>query len=69
MPRVSDRAFTRGSMSEYQYYEWQTIDHPLTAKEQSAVNQLSSHMDTVTSTQAVVTYSWATLNTIPKKCC
>jgi hypothetical protein len=45
-------------MSEYQYYEWQTIDRPLTAAEQRAVDGLSSHMDTVTSTQAVVTYSW-----------
>jgi hypothetical protein len=45
-------------MSEYQYYEWQTIDRPLTASEQREVNALSSHMDTVTSSQAVVTYSW-----------
>ena len=45
-------------MSEYQYYEWQTIDRPLTAREQMDVNGLSSHMDTVTSTQAIVTYSW-----------
>ncbi len=45
-------------MSEYQYYEWQTIDRPLTASEQREVDGLSSHMDTVTSTQAVVTYSW-----------
>ena len=45
-------------MSEYQYYEWQTIDRPLTAAEQREVAGLSSHMDTVTSTQAVVTYSW-----------
>jgi hypothetical protein len=45
-------------MSEYQYYEWQTIDRPLTAAEQRQVNALSSHMDTVTSTQAVVTYSY-----------
>jgi hypothetical protein len=45
-------------MSEYQYYEWQTIDRPLTAAEQREVNALSSHMDTVSSTQAIVTYSW-----------
>ncbi len=45
-------------MSEYQYYEWQTIDRPLTAAEQRKVGALSSHMDTVTSTQAVVTYSF-----------
>jgi hypothetical protein len=44
-------------MSEYQYYEWQTLERPLTAAEQKAVNGLSSHID-VTSTQAVVTYEW-----------
>jgi hypothetical protein len=26
-------------MSEYQYYEWQTIDRPLTPAEQSAVDK------------------------------
>ena len=44
-------------MSEYQYYEWQTLERPLTAAEQEAVNNLSSHMD-VTSSQAIVTYEW-----------
>ncbi len=44
-------------MSEYQYYEWQPLERPLTAAEQKAVNGLSSHID-VTSTQAVVTYEW-----------
>lgn len=44
-------------MSEYQYYEWQTLDRPLTPEEQAAVNRLSSHID-VTPAQAVVTYSW-----------
>lgn len=44
-------------MSEYQCYEWQTLERPLTAAEQKAVNGLSSHID-VTSTQAVVTYEW-----------
>jgi hypothetical protein len=45
-------------MSEYQYYEWQTLDRPLTAEEQDAVNGLSSHID-VSSTNAVVTYEWS----------
>jgi hypothetical protein len=45
-------------MSEYQYYEWQTIDRPLSPDEREAVSGLSSHMETVTSTQAIVTYSW-----------
>lgn len=44
-------------MSEFQYYEWQTIDRPLTRAQQAEVDRLSSHID-VTSTRAVVTYSW-----------
>ena len=44
-------------MSEYQYYEWQTLEHPLTAAEEAAVNSLSSHID-VTSSHAIVTYNW-----------
>jgi hypothetical protein len=54
-------------MSEYQYYEWQTIDRPLSASEQAEVNGLSSHMDTVTSTQAIVTYSWGDFKHDPKE--
>jgi hypothetical protein len=53
-------------MSEYQYYEWQTVDRPLTPREQRDVNDLSSHMDTVTSTQAIVTYSWGDFKHDPK---
>ena len=45
-------------MSEYQCYEWQTLDRPLTPEERAAVNRLSSHIE-VTSSQAVVTYSWS----------
>lgn len=54
-------------MSEYQYYEWQTIDRPLNTSEQREVDGLSSHMDTVTSTQAVVTYSWGDFKHDPEK--
>ena len=54
-------------MSEYQYYEWQTIDRPLTGSEQREVGGLSSHMDTVTSTQAIVTYSWGDFKHDPQK--
>src|SRR3990172_10258287 len=54
-------------MSEYQYYEWQTIDRPLSPREQTDVNGLSSHMDTVTSTQAIVTYSWSNFKHDPQK--
>jgi len=44
-------------MREYQYYEWQTVDHLLTDAEQAAVGSLSSHID-VSASQAVVTYDW-----------
>ncbi|MDQ3007017.1 MAG: hypothetical protein M3R47_16750 [Chloroflexota bacterium] len=54
-------------MSEYQYYEWQTIDRSLNVREQAEVDRLSSHMDTVTSTQAIVTYSWGDFKHDPQK--
>jgi hypothetical protein len=53
-------------MSEYQYYEWQTLERPLTAAEQKTVNELSSHID-VTSTQASVTYNWSSFRHDPIK--
>ena len=51
-------------MSEYQYHEWQTLERPLTAAEQKAVNELSSHID-VTATQASVTYNWSSFRHDP----
>ena len=54
-------------MSEYQYYEWQTIDRPLNSMELDAISHLSSHMDTVTSTQAIVTYSWGDFKHDPRQ--
>jgi len=45
-------------MSEYQYYGWQAIDRPLTMRELDDVAQLSSHMEEVSTTRAVVTYQW-----------
>jgi hypothetical protein len=54
-------------MSEYQYYEWQTIDRPLSPNEREAVSRLSSHMETVTSTQAIVTYSWGDFKHDPRQ--
>jgi hypothetical protein len=45
-------------MSEFQYYEWQTLDRPLNAEQIAKVKKLSSHMDRVTSTSAVVTYAY-----------
>jgi hypothetical protein len=53
-------------MSEYQYYEWQTLDRPLTPEERAAVNELSSHIE-VTSSQAVVTYSWGNFKHDPRQ--
>ena len=53
-------------MSEYQYYEWQTVDRILTAEEQAAVNSLSSHIE-VSSSRAVVTYNWSGFRHSPKE--
>lgn len=53
-------------MSEYQYYEWQTVDRLLTEAEQDAVSDLSSHID-VTASQAVVTYDWSDFKHDPRK--
>ena len=52
-------------MSEYQRYEWQTIDRLLTEDEQEAVRRLSSHIE-VSSSQAVVTYSWGDFKHDPR---
>lgn len=53
-------------MSEYQYYEWQTVDRTLTPEEQAAVNRLSSHVD-VSSSRAMVTYQWGDFKHDPKQ--
>src|SRR6185436_9718986 len=45
-------------MSEYQYYEFQTLDRLLTEAEQAEVEKLSSHID-VTASRAVVSYSYS----------
>jgi hypothetical protein len=45
-------------MSEYQYYEFQAIDRPLTEEEQQAVARLSSRVDPHPR-RAVFTYSWS----------
>jgi hypothetical protein len=54
-------------MSEYQYFEWLAIDRPLNDKQLAEVSRLSSHMDVVTPTQAVVTYSWGDFKHDPIK--
>ena len=45
-------------MSEYQYYEFQAIDRPLTEEEQRAVARLSSRVDPHPR-RAVFTYSYS----------
>ena len=47
-------------MSEYQYYEFQAVDRPLTEEEQQAVAQLSSRVDPHPR-QAVFVYNWSNL--------
>ena len=53
-------------MSEYQYYEWQTVDRLLTETEQETVGRLSSHIE-VSSIRAVVTYSWGDFKHDPRQ--
>jgi hypothetical protein len=44
-------------MSEYQRYEFMTVDRPLTRAQLVAVNKLSSHIE-ASSTHALIEYSW-----------
>ncbi|MHB8595833.1 MAG: hypothetical protein ACYDER_03370 [Ktedonobacteraceae bacterium] len=44
-------------MSEYQRYEFMTIERPLTQKQLDAVNGLSSHIE-ASSTHAIIEYNW-----------
>ena len=44
-------------MSEYQRYEFMTIDRPLTREQLDAVDALSSHID-ASSTHALIEYHW-----------
>jgi prevent-host-death family protein len=53
-------------MSEYQYFEWQTVNRLLTESEQVAVGRLSSHIE-VSSSRAVVTYSWGDFKHDPRQ--
>ena len=53
-------------MSEYQYYEWQTVDRLLTEAEQESVSNLSSHIE-VSSSRAVVTYSYGSFKHDPRQ--
>ncbi len=53
-------------MSEYQYYEFQTVDRSLTREEQQAVRGLSSHID-VSPSRAWVEYSWGDFKHDPQQ--
>ena len=53
-------------MSEYQYYEWQAIDRPLTAAERAAVDKLSSHIE-VSATHATVEYNYGDFKHDPEQ--
>jgi len=53
-------------MSEYQYYEFQSIDRPLTREEQAEISQLSSRVE-LSSTRAVFTYQYGDFHGDPEK--
>ena len=53
-------------MSEFQYYEFQTIDKLLTDEEQAAISQLSSRV-ALTANQAVFTYQFGDFRGDPKQ--
>jgi hypothetical protein len=53
-------------MSEYQYYEFQAIDRPLTEEEQRAVSRLSSRVDPHPR-RAIFVYHWTGFPGNPKK--
>jgi hypothetical protein len=53
-------------MSEYQYYEFQTIDRPLTPKEQAEIKELSSRVK-LTPTQAIFLYNYGDFRNKPEE--
>ena len=53
-------------MSEYQRYEFMTIDRPLTAEQLDAVDSLSSHIE-ASSTHALIEYNWGDFKHDPIK--
>jgi hypothetical protein len=53
-------------MSEYQYYEFQTIDRPLTPKEQTEIKELSSRVK-LTPTQAIFLYNYGSFHNQPEE--
>lgn len=55
-------------MSEYQYYEFRTIDRPLTDEEQAAMRQLSSRVVLTPPAPPLPTIT-ATFGATLKRCC
>jgi hypothetical protein len=53
-------------MSEYQRYEWMTVDRPLTRTQLDAVNKLSSHIE-ASSGHALIEYHWGDFKHDPIK--
>jgi hypothetical protein len=53
-------------MSEYQRYEFMTVDRPLTREQLDKVNKLSSHIE-ASSTHAVIEYNWGDFKHDPMK--
>jgi len=53
-------------MSEYQFFDFQTIDRPLTEEEQAEIHKLSSRV-VMTPTQAVLTYQFGDFRGRPEK--
>jgi hypothetical protein len=53
-------------MSEYQYYEFQAIDRPLTPKEQDEIRKLSSRVQ-LTPSQAIFLYNYGDFRGNPEK--
>lgn len=53
-------------MSEYQYYEFQAIDRPLTAKEQTEIKELSIRVK-LTPTQAIFLYNYGDFRNKPEE--
>jgi len=53
-------------MSEYQYYEFQTIDRPLSAEQQAVMRKLSSRVD-LSATRAAFNYSYSDFRGEPLK--
>jgi hypothetical protein len=51
-------------MSEFQYYEFVAIDHPLTATERKRLRAITGRA-TITSTRLVNTYEWGDFKADP----